>query len=51
MSKLLNIPKEQFETMRAAAETEAQGILKSRNAVICKANEAKRKAEADSKAK
>lgn len=51
MSKLLNIPKEQFETMRAAAETEAQGILKSRNAVICKANKAKRKAKAYSKAK
>lgn len=34
MSKLYNIPKEQFEAKRAAAETEAQRILKFRNAAI-----------------
>ena len=46
MSKLLNIPKEQFETMRAAAETEAQGILKARNAAKAEAEARKAEAEA-----
>ena len=49
MSKLLNIPKEQFETMRAAAETEAQGILKARNAAKAEAEARKAKAEAEAR--
>lgn len=46
MGKLLNkIPKEQFETMRVAAEKEAKAIMEARNAALCVA-----KAKVDAKA-
>ena len=51
MSKLNNIPTEQYEDMRTAAEKEAQAILKVRKAVIYEANKAKRKAEDNAKEK